>query len=124
MIKYLSFSIAGSAGLFPSCLMPNAVEKELAQHLASLASYRYGAWLFRMLQLSVVSFCPALPPSVFFQHLQDLSYFVFLHLYFSFYNAKVIKRILSCNNMELKGINIITLPFPPGGIPTSQRARL
>lgn len=66
---------------FPPCLMPDAVQEELAQYLAFLAPHRDGAGLRRMPVLPVVAVGSHFAPSVLFKQLDDLPDFIPLHAF-------------------------------------------
>ncbi|CCZ12606.1 unknown [Prevotella sp. CAG:1092] len=66
--------------LLPTCLVPDAIKKKLIQHFTFLTPNRYDSRLGRMLELSMVAFCPCQIPTIFLQHLQNIFDFVFFHI--------------------------------------------
>ena len=106
---YLILSNLGEGrGLSPPRLLPNAVQKKLAKHLALLSSYRHLTWLIRMFELLVVAFLGYFHPSVSLQQLDDFRYFVLFHIKeLLFDNAKVVKIILTRKFFAVKVLIII-----------------
>ena len=66
--------------LLPTCLVPDAIKKKLIQHFTFLTSNRYGSRLRRMLELSMIAFCPCQIPTIVLQHLQNIFDFVLFHI--------------------------------------------
>lgn len=117
----------GAGRLSPPRLLPNAVQKKLAKHLALLPSYRHLTWFIRMFELFVVAFLGYFHPSVSLQQLDDFRYFVLFHIKeLLFDNAKVVKIILTCKFSAVKVLIIIlflAIPRNPSKIPRKFLAR-
>ena len=108
LVVFLVKPRKGAGRLSPPRLLPNAVQKKLAKHLALLPSYRHLTWLIRMFELFVVAFLGYFHPSVSLQQLDDFRYFVLFHIKeLLFDNAKVVKIILTCKFSAVKVLTII-----------------
>jgi hypothetical protein len=80
LLLILSWLFLFSMRSFPPCLFPDAVEVELVEGLAFLASHGHLAWLCRVLELAVVAFGVAVLPTVSQEHPDHFNHFVPFHI--------------------------------------------